>query len=242
MDNFTVVSACFYPDTKPAWRLIKSCEQRGIPLHLYGVGETFQSWWDAKVVRLIEELKRLPHEYVMYTDAADTWCVSTLFPHWCPREDGVLVSGERSCFPPGMVLSNRLPTRCYPEPRCPYEREWKGNLPFPCAGQFTGKRDAVISALESLRRIPEHETNDQASWIHGMVNGYVDAKVDVWGWYFHTMDGPRKDFAIEPRYGGKGFELWVKYGNTKTMVQWLHFNGGNKEERMEEYRELWPSN
>lgn len=227
MNDFTVVSACFYKDTKPAWRLIKSCEQRGIPLHLYGVGETFQSWWDAKVVRLIEELKKLPHKYVMYTDAADTWCIDVCSKYtvqWFMEQfpEYIVISGEKKCYPLGELYD-------WFDCLSPY--------PYPNAGQFFGPRLALIDELGKLQRIPEHETNDQASWLHGIANGYINATIDSVGRCFQTMDNESMDTFKVNRLdcGNVGFNT-----ETRHSPSWIHFNGGNKEARMEEYRELWP--
>ena len=145
-----VTTACFYPTEQPIWRLRKSCDHFGIPLHPYGVGETFVSWRHAKVVRLIQELERLGlrsdrrYTHVLYTDGADTWFLDDLrrfcddwWLNFCHEEDNMaVVSGETECYPLG-ELHDKIP-------------ESEGPYRYPNAGQFFGRIPFLIDKLREI--------------------------------------------------------------------------------------------
>ena len=161
-----VVSPCFYENNFPARRLINSCEKFGYNLHLYGQRETFSNWYEVKVVRLLEELKTLDDEYVIYADAADTWFIKP--PMFI--EDLLDYSGR-------IVISSE--TQCYPDSSfAPTFAHIPGAYKYPCAGLFVGEREYIIDWLEYFKTL-DFGTNDQAYWIYVLALNDEDVDIDI---------------------------------------------------------------
>jgi len=211
-----VYSACFYSDSTPAKRLVESCERFGLPLTLYGVGETFQNWYHAKVIRLREELEKSDADIVLYTDAADSWFLhADSFVEKFNRFDTrLVVSSERNCWPDGSLHSKFRPDI--------------GSYRYPCAGQFVGYRESILVMFDAFYGW-DYGHNDQAYWLKLMADRCFDAKVDSNCILFQTMDSERLDDTMQKCLG----RLWNV--ETSTMPCLVHFNGGSKHERIAEF-------
>jgi len=213
--NLQVVSACFYADKTPARRLIQSCERFGLPLHLYGVGEPCKSWYDAKIVRLRQELERLDCDFVLFVDAADTIIVSN--PVRSEMYDMYSISGERNCWPDGSIASS-------------FSRLGKPRMyPYPNAGGIYGPRTTLI---ECLHAIPQYSENDQECWHRAMVDRKIFPEIDDNATIFQTMDREVIGGTLAKRSDGRLVNLY-----TMTTPSVIHFNGGNKEARMQEFED-----
>ncbi len=238
-DSIYVTTACFYPTEQPIWRLRKSCEHFGIPLHPYGVGETFVSWRHAKNVRLVEELETIKdrYAYAIYTDGADTWFLDGLERIW-EQFEMMLYALEYYGKTVQTIVSGE--TECYP---CAELHNWfpkdGGIYRFPNAGQFFGKTEFLIDKLREIddayKKLDDY--NDQSYWLRAFADGRMDdVVIDTRATLFHTMSSLGMEFTAET----VGNRIYVTDLHAWYAPCAIHFNGGGKEERMQEWWEKMP--
>lgn len=77
-EDITVVTPCLFPDPRPIWMLAHTCERFGIPLHPYGLGETYAGWVKIKIDMLREVAAACPTSHILYTDGRDAWFLAGL--------------------------------------------------------------------------------------------------------------------------------------------------------------------
>lgn len=189
--NLTIVSACFYDDETPAFRLIESCKHFGLNLSLYGIKEFGNNWRNMKVVKLLEHLETITTEYMLYTDAGDSWMYADekLILRGFNRyhKCDILIGGERSMYPvfdcdyPKASASdfgfgpNNLHTDLKPT-----------TMRFACAGGFMGKTTKVKKALKRLLELSPDE-NDQLLWHLLFLSKEMRVKIDYSSTVFLNM-------------------------------------------------------
>lgn len=179
--NVSVITACFYPDTKPMDVMFRSAKRLGIEVIPYGVGKKYGGFMDSKCVQLLDELSRMKSEYILYVDASDV--VFQL-----PLDS--IIERYNKISPNGKIVlagDNALH---------PYERKshWfmkrapGGNMyQYPCVGVFMGKRTNIMFALDQMLKLREEigkdvvqkfYENDQGWWILALTYGRVEAIID----------------------------------------------------------------
>src|ERR1700751_4193390 len=139
-----VIAAAYYSDDSPCELLKESCELLKIPLHLYGLGQPFASLREAKVVQLKRELGKLDTEYVLVTDASDTFLVAKgdeILEKFARRSCRIMVSAEKNCYP---VTLDEMHN-----PKYISTMPWK----YLNSGGYIGKREDVIDLLQVLLEI-----------------------------------------------------------------------------------------
>lgn len=231
--DLTILTAAFFKTAEPIHRLAESCARFGATLVPYGVGESFTSWREAKIDRLAAEVEKVRTPLVMYADGQDTFLVSSpdaIVAQFeaMDRGAGVVVAGERNPFPEcpnwDVFTSGRTPD--YP-------------FVFPNAGVFIGRTEAVRSLLEEMRAMGLG-ANDQAYW-QSIPDRYVvdragaicaclsdDGIGDGQTWRWTDIDG-------------RAYLARSIFSNHLLPTRILHFNGGNKEERMAPVWAEWRS-
>ena len=242
--DICVMTACFYPDESQAWRLSESCRNFGIPLRTYGVGESFTSWRHAKMLSLIDEIKNAKKDfrYILYTDANDTWFLNGLdifIERFLKIAATVVNDGVVSSYPMAVVSGEK---DCYPFDNLSSVFPDRGPFRYPNAGQFFGDAKYIQKKLTTLeKRYREdplkdssghlHGNNDQGYWLRGFADQaeVMDRTiVDVDAELFQTMSSSK--------HIDDDFEKW-NAGHSPVSI---HFNGGDKEEKMKRYWERMP--
>lgn len=223
MPDLKVLTACFYPpfaDTH--FRLRSTSGIFGVPIHCYGIGERFESWRQAKVTRLIQELESVHEQYMLYTDASDTWFTGgkdAIMEGFASYGARLLISAERECYP-FPDLHDQFPDDV-------------GVYRFPNAGQFMGETAYVLDVLRDIDATyhGRHDYNDQAYWLCGFADGRIqDGKIDHQCRVFQTTANETIGEDIEFSQGVARLRNMI----TGTNPSLVHFNGGGKEERMNE--------
>ena len=159
--SISVVLPCLFPDTKPIWMMMESCEKFGIVPVLYGMGGVFNGWVDIKIVRFFEALKQTVTDLVLYSDARDAFFLRGL-PDIIATYGGLgsppILMGTQDCY-----------FTDHPD--------WFDAMPNPPdkvfryigLSTFMGQRDALLSAFTTISRykgLPQ----DRFYGLHGTVN------------------------------------------------------------------------
>lgn len=203
MGNLTIVSACFYENAEPAEKLVISCDKLGLNLSLYGIGEEWGNWRNIKVVKLLEYLENITSEYVLYTDASDSWMLSpenVIIEKFLKHDAKILVSGERSMFP-------------FFE--CDYPKG-TSTMRYICAGSFMGRTEDVKKLLSLLLEYGD-DGNDQYLWHKLFLDNRFDIHINYSTDVFLTMANVSLDELTNRHLIFK--ETW----HTPCVI---HFNGG----------------
>ncbi len=209
-----VVTACLWANTEPINMLQESCFYYGLKLNVYGVGERFVNWKEAKVDKLIEILTALDDDIVLFTDGFDSFIIrpeQEIVDRYRAYNTPVLLSAEKSMYP----LSE-------------YSDHFNADSEyrFPCAGGFMGDRKKIIDILNTLKTkymnydIPEKH-NDQALWVAYMVENGKDVKLDTLCKVFHPVSTgiPNMDTCILHFNGPKGGSD-IEKNQYKYFEQW----------------------
>jgi hypothetical protein len=208
-------SAAYYPaESRHTWMLRESTKRLGIDLRLYGVGEQYTGWAQAKyhgLMVMLDQLKSEGYTHVLYTDGVDSFFreeqedITVIYNNFY-RAPALLLSGEENCWPDDKYRTCFFTNEPY-------------SARYPCAGQFMGEISYIQEKWPLLAQYePELGPNDQA-WIHrGVAEGILtEWRVDTSSFIFQNMNGNVTEL------------LWGSV---------LHFSGGyndpetGKEERM----------
>lgn len=207
--KLTVASACFYDNELPAQRLIHSCEKFNLNLSLYGIKQFGDNWRNMKVVKLLEHLESIESEYVLYTDASDSWMLfdeETIIKKFKKHEADILISGERNVYP---EISREYP-KSYTSIR------------YLCAGSFMGKTECVKYALKLLLKYPE-DSNDQLLWHHLFLDEKMNIKIDYTASVFLSMCGIDLDAISIVSHANNPPVILLETDEYPCVI---HFNGG----------------
>lgn len=166
--KLSVITACLFLDRQPIHWLDDSCKRFGIDLRPYGIGESWTSWPNVKVTRMLECFKREKadgYTHTLYTDGRDSFFVRPLKV----AIDAYEGMGKPSCLMATEPANYPRPelTDLFPDPGHKFR--------YLGAGQFIGELDYLIWAWEMLQRdYPDGgtEPNNESGWMcHAFVTG-----------------------------------------------------------------------
>jgi hypothetical protein len=200
--DVSVLSACFFPDKGPANLLLRSAKRFGIAVDLYGVGKPYGGFMDAKCVQLIEKLKDVKSEYVLYVDARDVVFqlpLSTIFDRYMRISGGskTVLAGDNVLHP--YPRKHKFFTK-----RAPVGNRY----PFPCVGVIMGKRLEIIRELEEMLKLREemgqymmkkYFENDQGWWILAITYGRIEAVIDFDCMVSLSLNHQKPDWFMQTR-------------------------------------------
>jgi len=145
--KITVVAPAYYPDLAAVNYLADSAGIVGIPVHWYGLRQSYEGWWRVQVTDLIPVLQSLQTSHVLYTDARDAFFCKGL---------RTIEARYRSLGSPSLLISV----------------EGDGVN----AGGWMGEREAAIEALEKIKSMGAEnpQTRWRQALAAGWVNAEVD--------------------------------------------------------------------
>jgi len=229
MRDLTIVAPAYYPDFLKCGMLIDSCKHFKLNLHLYGQGEEWPWYFNAKVIQLAKELEQIDSEYIMVCDADDAFVMayeSEIMHKYTNITSKILVSADR------IGKGDELFPQClfrdlYPPSTTP----WR----YCNSGGYIGKKANILDLLQTMASTEEASfipvwrskdwSNDQFRMSVCFLNGY-DLKIDTECKVFQTMG------CIEPHE-----YKWGPPNGVRTVTQYflntvthsypcvIHFNG-----------------
>ena len=221
MKTLTIISPCFYEDTSSCSLFIQSCERFHLNYYLYGLGESWPWLYEAKVVRLMQEIEHINSEFILVNDADDAFFVADeneIMSKYEKSQAKIFVSADRqqeegdSKWPQSYFRDN------YPSSSTP----WR----YCNSGGYLGKKDNILDLLYMMDNVKNPFTiyrskdwnNDQFRMSLVFLQGYEGLVVDTQCNLFQTMGCIDKDeiSIIDDR-------IYNKVTNTKPSV--IHFNG-----------------
>jgi hypothetical protein len=217
--TLAAITACVFETAWPIWRLQKSCDRFAIPLHPYGLGQTYTDWPRIKITQMLEhfqQMKRTGATHILYTDGRDSFFLSGLMEiklkYFYVGAPGCLMATETECYP-RCWLADR-----FPDPGHHYR--WLGS------GQFMGELDYLIPMWQMLRDDYMDKVGEDQNEQGWMVQAFVDGK---FGPQF-VLDTECQVFQSAGN-GDLADELQVMDGRiynalTQTFPCAIHFNGG----------------
>lgn len=214
--TFSILTACYFKDEGPIWRLRESCDYYGVKLIPYGVGETFSNWRQAKIDGMRSALESVTEDVVMYVDGQDAWILggeSDILYRWRYRQ--VVLAAERNPFPATQEAFRRFGR---------ISDLWK----YPNCGGIIGTPEDLKDCLDVLIRM-DLGGNDQAYWMSAPFQFNLDTRCRL----FQCMS----DDSVGAGLRWEGSRLVNEHTGTTPKV--LHFNGGNKEDRMVPVWDEW---
>lgn len=222
MNTLTVVSPAYYKTTEPCRLLVNSCKYFNLNLHLYGLGEEWPWYYNAKVVQLAKEITKLDSEYIMVCDADDAFVMaheSEIMSKFLESRAKILVSADKQQEEGDSLYPQCIFRDLYPRTLTP----WR----YCNSGGYIGKKDDILDLLETMDKtesadfIPYWRSkdweNDQFRMSVCYLEGYP-LKIDIECDLFQTMG------CIEPgEIKWRGQYMMNKVtGNFPCVV---HFNG-----------------
>lgn len=80
-EDIAAITPALFEDLKPLWMMMETCQRFNIPIHPYGLGETYAGWVKIKVHMIIEVcdvLMSAGKSHVIYTDGRDAFYLSPI--------------------------------------------------------------------------------------------------------------------------------------------------------------------
>ena len=188
----TVLSAAFYKDVSLFASVKGSCGRVDVPLVTYGAGQRFPGFYEGKIVSLLDALRKVDSEYVIFCDARDSVVLRdeedmiSAYKSVCRSTGGKIVFGaDRKCFP-------------YPELSGVFEKLGKGRYATECrwkgkdvrrvflnAGVFMAPTAYLRTCLTRLIVLHDREmdnvasrNDDQGWWCMAVKRGLVKVAID----------------------------------------------------------------
>lgn len=197
MDNWVVLTSCFFPNRKPITMLEVSAQiQNAFPLRTYGNGELYANWTRMKVHRMIPELERLKAEgftHYLYTDGRDAFFTRAFTYIQAAYEylgspDGLL-SGQPDPFPIESLSPN-------------YDFLKPAKYRFHCCGGYLGRIDYWLECHRKFVQ-DDYESRltggDEAGvWQWAWADGWFRPAIDTNCAIFQNLGGPEnKDVVVD---------------------------------------------
>ncbi len=134
-------------------KLVRSCQVYGYDLTFIGKDTGFRDFRQIKIDLVLESLRQVSTEYAMYTDAPDSWFLSSdiLKTHKKYFNSEIVISGNRDHYPT---------TELYETHEIP---EAKTSFRFICSSQFIGKTAELIKLFEIMQNAYAGYV-DQEAW------------------------------------------------------------------------------
>lgn len=171
-------------------KLEESCVRFGYGFKWIGVGKGFVNFRQAKIDLLLEELGKINHEYVVFTDGLDSWFLKpNILKIYKKMTDKVVVSGNRDHYPvTDLYRLDEIP-------------ESPTSFRFICCSQFIGKTKDVINIIRIIRDSWSGFT-DQEGWHYCLAKGLIDIEIDYYCKLFLNMTKVKmneltKDFRLK---------------------------------------------
>jgi hypothetical protein len=227
-----VTVGCYPPREvkRQLYWLHRTAARFGLLVHTFGIDTYYQCHYDAKVERMSRWLKDLPSCYdkVLYMDGRDTFVAAGEAYVTARLGDGVLISGE--------------PT-CWPDRRPEWSALFRGDTDqlYPNAGMWAGPRNKVEDQLGRIREFylrclagsrvglvtsTNQFDNDQYVWQAYMAYGGADIATDTHMRLFCTLAWIHANVEGTGRVKAEGCGLVTEYGTRPVCI---HFPGGNTE-------------
>lgn len=195
-------------------RLKASCEKFEIELQVYGRKEFF-NFFDSKITAMGRFVNRFKKDYthVLYTDAADTFFLTSL-PEILQKYEAMgspqlLLSAEKGCYPfPHLV-------NYFPDNTGPYR--------FFNAGGFIGEIQYLLDTLSGIKSFHYINNNDNAHWMLGFAERKITFSIDHNCQIFQTMSDVAYGRDVLLQKNGKKSRVFN--AETKTFPSIIHFNG-----------------
>lgn len=147
-------------------RLLETASKFGYEIRKIGEGKSFINFRQAKIDVLLEDLHKVEHEYVCFTNGLDSWFLNgDLFKTYKKYfKNKVVVSGNRDHYP----SSDLYDISEFPETK---------DFRYICCSQFIGKTKDVIKTIETIRDSWNGFT-DQEGWHYVYVKGLSNIEID----------------------------------------------------------------
>lgn len=222
MQKLTVVSPAFYSTPEPYRMLVDSCKHYNLNLHLYGVGEPWTWYTDAKVFRLAHEIKNIDSEYILVCDADDAFFMAgekEILYKYQDTGSKILVSADRQQDEGDSRYPQLIFRKMYPASSTP----WR----YCNSGGYLGKKDDILDLLDAMATVQHPDyipvwrskdwSNDQFRMSVVYLNGY-SLRIDTHCNVFQTMG------CSEPgEMKWRGSYLMNRVTGTFPCI--IHFNG-----------------
>ncbi len=236
-----VVSPCFYPSKAPASHLLTSAKRFGWNVHLYGVGEKWPGFIEAKIFRAIKELKRIEDDTIAFIDSNDVIIqappvdVQRLYQDNLLASAPMVVGSEVSCYP------RYFKCHFFNLSNVPTGGKNKWLFRYPCPGVVIGDREYIIQAMERMawwytsgemkRLYPQYADCDQTPWVVCWLTGDIHYKID----YHCELSIALNRIDSRPCRGWPTYELdgsGIRRAGSSIVPCFAHFNGGAKTKLM----------
>ena len=190
--KLAVLSAAFYKNESLFASVKDSCERLGLPLVTYGIGQKFPGFYQAKIVSLLDALRKVDAEHILFCDARDSVVLRD--------EDAILKAYKRICKTTGGKIAFCADRKSFPYPelseaftkigkgRVASECNWKGKKTrrvFLNAGVFMAETEYLRKCLTRLMKMydnesgrVEHPQDDQGWWSMAVARGLVEVAID----------------------------------------------------------------
>ncbi len=200
-----VVIAEFGDHTNQTRHLKNSCDRHGIKHVSYGMNERWYNWQEAKVEKLIPFLKSIDDEIILFSDGFDSLMLKdekSIMRAYKTFESDIVIAANRSSYP-AIHLKD--------------EFDDVTSFRYLCSGQYIGKREAIIKALQILDKYCIRGS-DQSGWSQLFANGEADLALDVYCQLFLTM-------ALVDIEELKKTKRGYRLKETGTYPRGIHFGG-----------------
>jgi hypothetical protein len=151
-------------------KLIASCQKYGYELDFYAKDQGFHNFRQIKMDYILEFLRTVEHEYVMFTDAWDSWLLTAdiLKVYKKHFDNKIVISGNRDHYPQ---------TDLYDMVKDVGEFPTDTSFRFVCSAQFMGPTKKLIELFEKMDQEYKGYT-DQEGWHVLKVKKLFDYEID----------------------------------------------------------------
>ena len=201
-----VVIAKFADQTNATRFLEASCNKHSIDYITYGEGLRWNNWYEAKVTNHIPFLESIDDGIVLFSDGFDSLML---------RDEIAIMQTYESFGSDIVIAANRSPM---PMPQLKDRFEAETSFKYICAGQYMGKREAIITALKQHVDKNCVKGSDQSGWAKTHLSGEVDMIIDTHCQLFLTMVKVDLDELTKTEQG-------YKLEETGTYPCAIHFGG-----------------
>jgi hypothetical protein len=150
--NLTVLAPCYYPSVESCKYLARSAEMQAVPIHWYGIGQSYHGWFEVQVSHLLRELEIVTTDHVLYTDGSDTIMVGGMLE---------IAKRYRRLGSPDLLISS--------------EKDGVN------AGGWMGRMEAARKALKVIQSLGDRNPQDswRQALSERMIEAQIDAKSTI---------------------------------------------------------------
>lgn len=217
MKVFTL--ALFGGDLQPCHYLLNSAKHFGIEVFPYAIPNwIYDGWFTIKIRHMLEALKLVDSEHVLYTDGRDAFFTGPM--------DEILDKYKSMGSPPLLISAAIKPFNSgwqehwddkfyayYPDTGTPYR--------FPNNGGYIAERAYIIDIFERMSLYEDKWGSDDAiTWHEARLEGWPQYEIDSSCKIFQTCD----DGAALPDLEVRNGRLYNKTTDSHPCI--FHYNGG----------------